>query len=74
MPFSFISDVGQIPKQFQFYRIKDGDVLRRHNVSSYDSLFGRRQHHDLVDSRDAEGNAVCDFILFDKTLSALAPT
>jgi len=68
----FIFDVGQNPKQPQLYKIIEGDVLRRHNVSAPHTAHCLSDGNIMISTMgDAKENAVGDFILFDKNFECL---
>ncbi|XP_073825389.1 methanethiol oxidase isoform X2 [Musca autumnalis] len=70
--FIYVLDVATDPRKPEICKVIDGDVLKSHNVTAPHTT------HCLADGNimisvmgDAEGNAKCDFILFDSEFNCV---
>jgi methanethiol oxidase len=71
-PHSFIFDVGSDPKCPTLHKIIEGDVLRRHNVSAPHTAHCLANGNIMVSTMgDAKGEAVGDFVLFDRNFECI---
>ncbi|CRK94772.1 CLUMA_CG008266, isoform A [Clunio marinus] len=68
----FIFDVGNDPKAPKLFKIIEGDVLRKNNVSAPHTSHCLANGNIMISTMgDAEGNSCGDFILFDKNFDCL---
>lgn len=68
----FIFDVSKNPKEPKLFKIIEGEVLRKHNVSAPHTAHCLANGNLMISTMgDRNGNAAGEFILFDQKFECL---